>query len=106
MNVYPSPTVQVIYEQFLTDEEIDRFTGDFRIVANFFAQKRRTKGRYEPSDPQEIVHVDAVLKLLSVMTGDDKYEQILYSEDKGGIKNMCDVAHNLISCLYEISGHI
>ena len=30
-----------------------------------------------PDDPRELVHVDEVLKLLSVMTGDVRYESIL-----------------------------
>lgn len=42
-----------------------------------------------PDDPREIQHVDEVLKLLSVMTGDGDYESILYIEQKEGkVKNM------------------
>jgi len=80
---------------WLTDEEINRFKSDFRIVANFFANKRRNKD-YIPNDKQEIEHVDEILKLLSVMTGDNRYEKILEEvPEKGKVHNMCDVATRL-----------
>jgi flagellar biosynthesis/type III secretory pathway protein FliH len=37
--------------------------------------------------------VDEILKFLSVMTGDSRYEEIL--SDKEGVSNMCDVAQRL-----------
>ena len=36
---------------------------------------------------------DEILKFLSVMTGDSRYEEIL--SDKEGVSNMCDVAQRL-----------
>ena len=65
---------------------------DFRIVANFFAQKRKNKD-YIPDDPTEIKYVDEVLKLLNVMTGDKRYEKIF--QKKKGVRSMCDVAERL-----------
>ncbi len=88
--------IHVFEIAWLTDEEIARFKGDFRIVANFFAMKRRTKGLYVPEDPQEIKHVDAVLKLLSVMTGDDSYRNSIAQLKGRRNISMCDVAQNLI----------
>ena len=49
---------------------------------------------YVPDDPTEIVHVDEVLKLLSAVTGDDRYEVIL--NDKEGVGSMCEVAQRLV----------
>ena len=86
--------VHVFEISWLTDEEIDRFTSDFRIVANFFANRRRNKD-YVPDDPQHIEHVDEVLKLLSVFTNDDRYEMIL--ADKEEVHNMCEVADRLVN---------
>ena len=86
--------VHVFEISWLTDEEINRFTGDFRIVANFFANRRRNKD-YVPDDPQHIEHVDEVLKLLSVFTKDDRYEMIL--ADKEEVHNMCEVADRLVN---------
>ena len=77
---------------WLTEEEIERFQSDFRIVANFFAQKRKNKD-YIPDDPTEIKYVDEVLKLLNVMTGDKRYEKIF--QKKKGVRSMCDVAERL-----------
>ena len=88
--------IHVFEIAWFSDEEIARFTGDFRIVANFFAKKRRNGGNYVPDDPQEIEHVDAVLKLLSVMSGDDSYRNLKISGEGRKI-SMCDVAQNLIA---------
>ncbi len=49
--------------------------GRKRDVANFFVNKRKNKN-YIPDDPTEIQHVDEVLKLLQVMTGDARYKRI------------------------------
>ena len=47
-------------------------------------------------DTTEIKHVDAVLKLLSVMTGDARYANLLTNPNvKKGVHNMCDVAERL-----------
>ena len=59
---------------WLTEEEISRFHSDFKVVANFFVQKRKHKD-YIPDDPTEIRHIDEVLKLLRVMTGDESSGQ-------------------------------
>ena len=45
-------------------------------------------------DPTEIQHVDEVLKLLQVMTGDARYKRI-FGKKKEGVHSMCDVAERL-----------
>lgn len=77
---------------WLTDEQISKFKSDFKIVANFFVNKRKNKD-YIPDDKTTIKHVDEILKFLSVMTGDNRYEELL--ADKEGVSNMCDVAQRL-----------
>ena len=77
---------------WLTEEEISRFHSDFKVVANFFVQKRKHKD-YIPDDPTEIRHIDEVLKLLRVMTGDERYQAIFQKER--GVLSMCDVAERL-----------
>lgn len=47
---------------FLDDETVQMFQSDFRIVADFFVQKRKNKD-YVP-DEHKIKHVDEMLKLL------------------------------------------
>lgn len=77
---------------WLTDEQISKFKSDFKIVANFFVNKRKNKD-YIPDDKTTIKHVDEILKFLSVMIGDNRYEKLL--ADKEGVSNMCDVAQRL-----------
>ena len=79
---------------WLTEEQISHFHSDFKVVANFFVQKRKNKD-YIPDDPTEIRHVDEVLKLLQVMTGDRRYEEI-FRKKKEGVHSMCDVAESYI----------
>ncbi len=84
--------INVFEIAWLPDEVIDNFKSDFRIVANFFKKKRLNKD-YVPDDTQEIVHVDEVLKMLSVMTNDNRYEELLSTGKE--VKSMCDVAERL-----------
>jgi hypothetical protein len=73
---------------FLPDETIEQFESDFRIVADYFSQIRKNKD-YIPSTEQ-IDHVDAVLKLMSVMTGDDRFTEAQQVEERE-VHNMCEV---------------
>lgn len=82
--------INVIEVAWLSDEELGLFKSDFGIVANYFVQKRKNKD-YMPEDKREIKHVDAVLKMLSVMTKDNRFEEILYSKDGREVKTMCEV---------------
>lgn len=85
--------IHVVNVAWLSDEQLEMFQSDFGIVARFFCEKRRNKD-YIPNDRTVIKHVDEVLKLLSVMTGDNRYEEILLYKGKG-VTNMCDVAERL-----------
>ena len=84
--------MHVLEGSWLTEEHICHFRSDFKVVANFFVQKRKNKD-YIPDDPTEIKYVDEVLKLLYVMTGDKRYEKIF--QKKKGVRSMCDVAERL-----------
>ena len=65
--------VNVFEIAYLTDGQLGRFTSDFGIVADYFVQMRKNRD-YEPSR-QVVEHVDAVLKLMSVLTKDDRFEE-------------------------------
>ena len=85
--------INVIEVAYLKPEEIEKFRSDFRLLADFFVQKR-LKGRYIPPN-LPVKHVDEFLKLLSVMVGDKRYQEIIEEmnkdiSDKGG-KNMCEI---------------
>ena len=81
---------------WLKEEEIAKFKSDFKIVANFFVHKRKNKD-YVSDDKTEIKHVDEVLKLLSAMTGDERYEEILAEKEKGEYNTMDTVAEHLVN---------
>ena len=79
-----------LYEiAFMNDEEISRFRSDFRIIANFIAHKRADPD-FVSTDKTSFVHTDEILKLMSLLTDDNRYELTLNS--KGGKpKNMCEM---------------
>ena len=86
--------IHVFEIAWLTDEQIARFKSDFGIVARFFSERRKNPD-YVPDDQTVITHVDAMLKLLAVMAGDRRYEEILQSDNKKEVGCMCDVAERL-----------
>ena len=89
--------INVIEVAWLSEEQLKLFKSDFGIVANYFVQKRKNKA-YVPDDKREIQHVDAVLKLLSVMTGDKRYGKILSGNDeKCEVNTMCEVVDRLVN---------
>ena len=85
--------INVFEISWLTDEQIQMFKSDFKVVANFFVNKRKNRN-YIPDDKTSIIHIDEVLKLLKVMTGDNRYERLLTSSEWRA-SNMCEVAERL-----------
>ena len=86
------------FENFITRREvhpdplrrkISRFHSDFRIIADFIAHKRADPD-YVSTDRTAFVHTDEVLKLMSLLTDDDRYELTL-NLDGGKPKNMCEM---------------
>lgn len=67
---------------WLDDETIDKFKSDFKVVARHFAETRKNPD-YVPKNIGELKHVDEVLKLLSVVTGDSRYEKALAIRERG-----------------------
>ena len=75
---------------FLKPEQVDKFQSDFRIIADYLVQKRMNND-YVPSR-EELKHMDEVLKLMSVVAEDERFEDVQKDSHKeGGAKNMCDV---------------
>ena len=81
--------VNLFQVAWLSDEQVDMFQSDFKVVADYFVQKRRNNS-YTPTKT-EIKHVEAVLQLLSIMEHDDRFTGAIYKGDGGKVKNMCDV---------------
>jgi len=74
---------------FLSPEQVQIFKSDFRIIADYFVQKRINKD-YIPSK-ETIDHVDEVLKLMSVLTKDNRFQKVQGSTQGKEVQNMCDV---------------
>ena len=74
----------------LTGEQVEKFTSDFQIIADYFVQINESND-YIPKD-KTIRHTDSFLKLMSVLTQDDKYVEIgkKISHEMEGF-NMCKV---------------
>lgn len=74
-----------VYEiSYLSDEQLKMFKSDFGIVADFFVNKRKYEN-YKPKDKRKFLHVDAMLKFLSVMTKDRIYETVFDENEKEGV---------------------
>lgn len=74
---------------YLSDEMVSKFKSDFRLVADYFVQMRKT-GKYIPPSDQ-IVHVQEVLSLMSALTNDNRFVNVYESvKDKERV-NMCEV---------------
>ena len=89
VNDYKINLFQIAY---LTREQVELFQSDFKVVADYFVQKREN-GDYVPSS-QDLTHVQETLQLLSIMTNDHRFEDAYNTstdDRKGGPRNMCDV---------------
>lgn len=74
---------------FLSPEQVKLFRSDFRYVADYLVQKRMTDN-YTPS-PNVLRHVDETLKLMTVLTGDIRFEEAVSElPSKGGV-SMCEI---------------
>ena len=74
----------------LTRKQVEKFTSDFQIIADYFVQLNENND-YVPKD-KTIKHADSFLKLMSVLTQDDKYAKMgrKISHEMEGF-NMCKV---------------
>ena len=80
---------------YLSEEQVKLFKSDFRVVAEYFTQMQRNRD-YKP-EPWTLVHVQEVLQLLSIMTGDHRFEEVFASGTEGGPENMCEVLDRIES---------
>ena len=81
--------VNVFEVAWLTDEELERFHSDFRIVADYFAH-RRTDRDYRPTNPQKFQHQTELLNLLSAISRDPRFAETI-DQEGGAPTNMCEV---------------
>ena len=75
----------------LTKEQVQLFQSDFKIVADYFTEVYNDS-EYVP-DAAVIEHVDEFLKLMKVLTGDNRFEEAAYTmtkSEKEGLR-MCRI---------------
>ena len=71
----------------LTDEQIQMFQSDFRIVAEFFAAQKR--GQKYRGSRKKIQHVDEMLKFMKVFTDDERFMKVTFEDEQKEDINMC-----------------
>ena len=74
---------------YLEREMIDSFTSDFWILADYLYQMRVNKEYI--ADKKSIRHIEELLLLMSVMTGDRRFEEIIDEANEKEVVNMCEV---------------
>lgn len=79
--------INVFEIAYLEEEQVELFQSDFRFVADYFVQMRKN-GDYKPSK-ETIRHVDETLKLMAVLTQDDRFLEA-QNQSEGSVKNMCE----------------
>jgi len=74
---------------YLDREIIDSFKSDFWILADYLYQMRVNKNYV--ADKKSIAHIEELLMLMSAMTGDKRFEEIIYEANTKEVVNMCEV---------------
>ena len=74
---------------YLDREIIDSFTSDFWILADYLYQMRVNKNYV--ADKKSIGHIEELLILMSAMTGDKRFEEIIDEANTKEVVNMCEV---------------
>ena len=87
--------INVFEIAFLTEEQVKLFHSDFRIIADYFVQKRKS-GEYHP-EPQELKHVQETLQILSGMSGDHRFEEVYNKNIERGPHTMCEMLDRMIN---------
>ena len=81
--------INVFEIAYLDREKIDLFKSDFRILVDYLHQLR-TNNSYNPKD-YTIKHINELLTLMSVMTGDKRFEDSINEANEKEAKYMCEV---------------
>ena len=74
---------------YLDEEKISLFKSDFRILVDYLHQIR-TNNSYNPKD-YIIKHIDELLTLMFVMTGDKRFEDSINEANEKEARYMCEV---------------
>ena len=92
--------IHVFNIAFLPEETRNKFKSDFKVVADFFTEKRL--GKYEAENHPEIIqHEEAVLNMFRVFTNDENYDKIeselIKRKKKGESITMCTFVEEMMN---------
>ena len=92
--------IHVFNIAFLPEETRNKFKSDFKVVADFFTEKRL--GKYEAENHPEIIqHEEAVLNMFRVFTNDENYDKIeselIKRKKKGESITMCSFVEEIMN---------
>ena len=78
----------------MTDADIEKFTSDFRVIAEFFNALLNKKS-YHPTN-RRLEHPEEVIDMISVFSGDERFRNEYNSmSEKGGI-TMCEIYDKIL----------
>ena len=80
---------------YLPKEKRKLFKSDFRVVVDYLYQVRKNN-KYEP-EMYKIEHIDEVLNLMSAMTSDNRFEEVIEEAHEKEAKYMCEVIDIMLS---------
>ncbi|WP_026659856.1 Rpn family recombination-promoting nuclease/putative transposase [Butyrivibrio sp. AC2005] len=86
VNDYPINLFEIAY---LSDEQVSKFKSDFRFVADYFVQMRKTGKYIPPTD--KIKHVSELLGLMAALTKDNRFVEVAEDVKRKENHNMCTV---------------
>ena len=81
--------INVFEIAWLSDETIAKFKSDFRYLADYYSQMRKT-GKWKPM-PGKVKHLKELFDLFSAVTGDTRFIE-MYKKLKGEVSDMSCVA--------------
>lgn len=93
--------IHVFEIAWLPDETIAKFKSDFRFVADYYSQMRKTK-KWIPM-PGKVKHVKEMLDLFRVLTGDDRFLD-MYTHRKEEQNDMASIALDYWENVYTQKG--
>ena len=82
---------------WLPDETVSMFQSDFRFVADYYRQMRKT-GKWRPM-PGEVAHIKELFDMFNALTGDKRFMK-MYDNLKGDERDMSCVALDYLAAEY------
>ena len=93
--------INVFEIAWLSDETIAKFKSDFRYLADYYSQMRKT-GKWKPM-PGKAKHLKELFDLFSAVTGDNRFIE-MYQKSKGEVSDMSCVALDYLAKEYTNKG--